>query len=118
MMTRHFSPLETVVKALRVLECLFEDGFSAKTLKQIQQATGIHTTTAWRLLQSLKAVGWVVEVATSAHCVLSWQVSDKLAAVASQYRRQALADTQAIERNYLTVTGENLADQRFTENNT
>jgi len=119
-MTRPFSHVaiesggnQSVVKAMRVLDCLFGDSFSGKTIEQIHQATGIPITTTWRLLKSLNAAGWVVEVATSsgknAHWASSWKVSDKLVAVAAQYRRQALADIQAIERNYLTVTGENLA---------
>lgn len=105
---------QSIVKAVRVLESLFEDGFSGKTIEQIHQAAEIPRTTTWRLLKSLKAAGWVVEVSTSsgknAHWTSSsWKVSDKIVAVSDQYRRQALADIQAIERAYLRVTGENLA---------
>ena len=82
--------LQSVVKAMRVFECLFEDGFSGKTIEQIDQATGIPRTTTWRSLKSLKAGGWVVEVATSsgknAHWASSWKVSDKLVEVAARYR--------------------------------
>ena len=83
--------LQSVFKAMRVFECLFEDGFSGKTIEQIHQATGIPRTTTWRLLKSFKAGGWVVEVATSsgknAHWASSWKVSDKLVEVAARYRR-------------------------------
>ncbi|MGH8469371.1 MAG: helix-turn-helix domain-containing protein [Gammaproteobacteria bacterium] len=104
--------IQSVLKAMRVFECLFKDGFSGKTIEQIHQATGIPRTTTRRLLKSFKAGGWVLERATSsgenAHWASSWKVSDKIVEVSAQYRRQVLADIQVNERNYFAVTGENL----------
>ncbi|MGH8469369.1 MAG: helix-turn-helix domain-containing protein [Gammaproteobacteria bacterium] len=57
--------IQSVLKAMRVFECLFKDGFSGKTIEQIHQATGIPRTTTRRLLKSFKAGGWVLERATS-----------------------------------------------------
>lgn len=97
---------QSVTKASRILDALCEGGFRAKSLGELFEATGIGTTTAWRLLRTLEADGWVE--ATGDGRSSRWRVGRKFLEVAFAYRRQALGQVQNIETEYRQISGEEL----------
>ena len=99
---------QSVSKALRVFEALFERDFEGRTLKEIAAATAIPTTTAWRLLKTLEAAGWVVEVPVPGQQHGRWRVSHKLASIADEYEQYCRRRRQDIEQEFFETTGRNL----------
>lgn len=98
-------------RALQVFECLCADGFNGKTALEIADQTGISMTTAWRMLKTLEASGWVagIEVSTArGGKEVRWQVSTKIAAIAHAYEQHALARIQGIKSEFQQVTGREL----------
>lgn len=100
---------QSLAKGLRVLEALFADGFQAKTAADVAGRVGLPHTTTWRLLKTLEAAGWVVEVPGVNGGELRWEVSaDPLARIAFQYQERALTQVQALKRQYHDITGQEL----------
>ena len=66
---------QSVLKGIRILEVLTADDFEAKTLEHIAKAAGIPGTTTWRLLKTLEASGWVVEMPAAQASQSCWQSS-------------------------------------------
>ena len=95
-------------RAIAVLEALFEGDFSAKTEKELRLATGLAGTSLWRILQTLEALGWVVQIHESGTKAAHWRVSTKLARIAWAYERDAFRRVQQIEQEYQNVTGKEL----------
>lgn len=98
----------SVSKALTLFEALVRDGFEGKRLANVAEEAGVSTTTAWRLLKTLEAHGWVVEVPAAAGKQGSWRVATRLAGVAHAYQQDALSRIQAVRQEYRDVTGEEL----------
>lgn len=98
----------SIIRGLTILECLFEDGFEGKTLDEIFKQTDIPWTTSWRMLKTMEAKGWVVEVPISGSKRGRWRVSTKLAAIADAYEQHALARLQVVRREFREVTGREL----------
>lgn len=99
---------QSALKALRIMESLFEDGFEGKTLDEVSQETGISRTTAWRLLNTMEAGGWVIETPVAGSKQGRWQVSTRLAGIADAYEQHALARAQRVKREFREVTGREL----------
>lgn len=98
----------SITRGLLLLECLFEDGFEGKTLEEISELIDVPRTTAWRMLKTMEARGWVVEVPISGSKQGRWQVSIKLAGIADAYEQHALARVQGVKREFREVTGREL----------
>lgn len=99
---------QSVAKALRLFETLFEDGFEGRSLKEVRQATGIPASTAWRLLKTLEVQGWVVEVPMPGQQESRWRVSAKLASIADAYQQHMIARAHGIKQEFFNVTGRSL----------
>ncbi|WP_029132703.1 hypothetical protein [Sedimenticola selenatireducens] len=99
---------QSVHKAGKVLECLFEDDFKGKTIKEIWDLTGVDPQSARRSLLTWEALGWVVETPVSGGKASRWIVAEKLANISASYRRTALEQIHLIEENYKRITGEEL----------
>lgn len=99
---------QSVSKALALFEVLVTDGFKGKRLGEVAVAAEVPTTTAWRLLKTLEAHGWVVEVPVAGSKQGHWKVATRLASVAHAYQRDALNRLQAVRQEYRDVTGEEL----------
>jgi len=95
-------------RGLNVFECLFEDGFEGRTLQEICDITEIPSTTAWRLLKTLEAKGWVVEAPIAGSKQGCWRVSSRLAGIAHAYERFALERVHGIKSEFREVTGKEL----------
>ncbi len=98
----------SVYRAGKVLEALFEDDFQGKTVLEIVGKTGLGFLTVRRCLLTWRALGWVVETPVAGSKSVRWAISEKLAEVAFQYRRHALGQIHEIEKTYLKVSGEEL----------
>lgn len=96
---------QSALKALRIMDSLFEDGFEGKTLDEIIRATDISYTTAWRLLKTLEAGGWIVEIPMSGSKQGRWRMSTKIAGIASAYKQHALARIHDVKGEYRQITG-------------
>ncbi|MEJ1341199.1 MAG: hypothetical protein RPU14_03875 [Candidatus Sedimenticola sp. (ex Thyasira tokunagai)] len=101
---------QSVFKAGKVLECLFEDNFQGKTINEIWDKTGVDPQSARRSLLTWKELGWVFDTPVSGEKSVRWMVSEKLVRISFQYKRQALADVHGIENSYLDVSQERLHD--------
>ncbi|MCG6659297.1 helix-turn-helix domain-containing protein [Halomonas campisalis] len=99
---------QSVSKAMTLFEALLADGFKGKRLGEIAVAVEVSTTTAWRLLKTLEAHGWVVEVPVPGSKGMHWKVSSQLVTVAHAYQRDALRRIQGVQQEYRNVTGEEL----------
>ncbi|MDW7745865.1 helix-turn-helix domain-containing protein [Halomonas sp.] len=99
---------QSVDKALTLFEALLADGFQGKPLLDVAAGAGVSPTTAWRLLKTLEAHGWVVEVPVAGSKRSQWRVATRLAGVAHAYQRDALNRLQAVRQEYRDVTGEEL----------
>lgn len=100
---------QSLAKGLRILEALLEGNFEAKTVVEIAAKTGLPHTTAWRMLKTLEAAGWVVEIPTASAAGHRWEVNaDPLARIAHRYQERALKQVHAIKRRYHEVTGKEL----------
>lgn len=99
---------QSVSKALSLFEVLVADSFQGKCLVDVAEVAGVPITTAWRLLKTLEAHGWVVESPIEGSKQGHWKVATKLASVAHAYQRQALSRLQAVRQEYRDVTGEEL----------
>lgn len=99
----------TALRGIRVLECLFENDFQGKTETAISQETDIPLTTVWRMLNTLKAAGWVVDVPVSGSKAKIWKVNGTvLIRIANKYDESTLRRIQAIEKEHLETTGKEL----------
>lgn len=98
----------SVLKAGRVLESLFEDDFQGKTIREIYKSTGIDEQSVRRALISWKELGWVFEVGARRNKSTPWKVSRKLIEIAHAYQIHALREAQAIKQEYREITGEEL----------
>lgn len=94
--------------AIRVFEALFEDGFAGKSVPEIVLGTGGSQTSIWRALQTLEALGWVVQVPEPGTKRVRWRVSTKMAAIAAAYEQHALRRVHEMRREYMDVTGKEL----------
>ena len=99
----------SVLRATRIMEALYEDGFEGKNLKEISRTTDIPLTTAWRLLKTLESEGWVIEMPVVGSKQGRWKVSTKLAAIADAYEQHALAQIQGVKWEFKQVTGRELS---------
>ncbi|GGX96680.1 hypothetical protein GCM10007160_25380 [Litchfieldella qijiaojingensis] len=99
---------QSVGKALTLFEALVANGFQGKPLLDVAEAAGVNPTTAWRLLKTLEAHGWVVEVPVAGSKQSRWRVATRLASIAHAYQRDALGRVQAVRQEYRDVTGEEL----------
>jgi|GEM_PF-1226464 DNA-binding IclR family transcriptional regulator len=99
---------QSVSKALSLFEVLVADGFESKGSAEVATRAGVSPSTAWRLLKTLEAHDWVVEVPVAGSKQSRWRVSTQLASVAHAYQRDALNRVQAVRREYRQVTGEDL----------
>jgi len=99
---------QSVSKAMGLFETLLNDGFQGKGLAEMAATAGVSTSTAWRLLKTLEAHGWVVEVPVAGSKLSRWKVSTQLAAIAHAYQRDTLSRVQAVRQEYRQVTGEEL----------
>lgn len=99
---------QSVSKALVLFEVLVADGFQGKSLAEVAESAGVSSTTAWRLLKTLEAHGWVIESPAEAGRQGRWKVATRLASVAHAYQREALSRLQAVRQEYRDVTGEEL----------
>lgn len=99
---------QSVSKALTLFDVLITDGYQGKPLVDIAIAANVNPTTAWRLMKTLEAYGWVVEVPVAGSKQPQWRVATRLASVAHAYQRNALDRVQAVRREYRDVTGEEL----------
>lgn len=98
----------SVVRAITILECLFEDDFKGKTLGEISADTNIPSTTAWRILKTIEAKGWVIDVPIAGSKQGAWRLSTKIVGIADSYEQHALAQVQGIKREFQQVTGREL----------
>lgn len=99
----------TALRCIRVLECLFENDFQGKTESTISKETGISLTTVWRMLNTLKVAGWVVDVPVSGSKAKVWKVNGSvLIGIANKYDESTLRRIQAIEKEHLEATGKEL----------
>ncbi|MBQ0796246.1 helix-turn-helix domain-containing protein [Zhongshania sp.] len=98
----------SLLRGLSIMECLFEDSFEGKTLDEIFEATDIPSSTAWRMLQTLEAKGWVVELPVGGSKQGRWRVSAKLTSISASYERHALEQVQTIKREFRGVVGKDL----------
>lgn len=99
---------QSVDKALRLFEALLADGFRSKPLLEVAVTAGVNSTTAWRMLKTLEAHGWVVEKSVAGSKLTRWQVAARLAGVAHAYERDALSRVQAVRQEYRNTTGDEL----------
>lgn len=98
----------SALKCVRILETLFSAGLSGMQFKEICSSTGLPISTTWRLLQTLRHAGWVIEIpAANAHHA-TWRIAEKPAHLAMSFKRETLSIVQGIEKEYLNITGENL----------
>lgn len=95
-------------KTAMILEVLYQDDFSGKSLDDVIEATDITWTTAWRILKTLKADGWVIETTISGQKKTIWKISQKILEIAHAYKRHSLKKVHAIESEYLHIAGEEL----------
>ncbi len=98
----------SVLRATSILECLFSDDFSGKTLDDVIAATDIPWTTVWRILKTLESQGWVTETTIQGGKKTRWKTSRKILEIAHAYKRYALNKAHAIELEYLNIAGEEL----------
>jgi DNA-binding IclR family transcriptional regulator len=99
---------QSVSKALSLFEVLVADNFQSKGLAEVAAMAQVSSSTAWRLLKTLEAHGWVVEVPVAGNKSSRWRVSTQLASIAHAYQRDALSRVQAVRQEYRQVTGEEL----------
>lgn len=100
---------QSLIKGIRVLEAMFEDGFHARTVAEIASRAELPHTTTWRLLKTLEARGWVVEIPSAASSQHRWELSaDPLARIAHRYQEHALNQIHAIKNQFHDITGKEL----------
>ena len=99
---------QSAIKAMRILESLYEDGFYGKTVREVAQATGISSATCWRFLRSLESAGWVFELPENEGKESRWRVTLKLAEIGHAYERYAHDRMQSMQREFRRVTGKEL----------
>lgn len=99
---------QSVSKALSLFDVLVADDFQGKGLAEAAAEAEVSTGTAWRLLKTLEAYGWVVEVPVAGSKQIRWRVATQLAEVAYAYERHAVSQIQAVRQEYRDVTGEEL----------
>jgi len=98
----------SIIRGLTILECLFEEGFEGKTLDEIFTQTDIPWTTSWRMLKTMEAKGWVVEVPIGGSKQGRWRASSKIVEIANAYERNAIAKVQGIKNEFSNMTGREL----------
>lgn len=94
--------------AIRAFEALFEDGFAGKSVPEIALETGVPHTSIWRTLQTLEALGWVVQIPEPGTKRVRWRVSTKMAAIAAAYEQHALRRVHEVRSEYMSITGKEL----------
>lgn len=99
---------EAVTRAARIIECLHANDFRPMTVPEIAAATGLPSSTAYRLLKSWEALGWVQETPAASTGKAAWTVSARLLQIAAAYERQAQEQIQRIRSEFLNVTGREL----------
>ncbi|WP_026608706.1 hypothetical protein [Methylocaldum szegediense] len=100
---------KTVIRAVRVLECLFEDDFQGKTELQILECTKVPLPTIYRVLQTWKSLGWVIDVPIPGRKAAQWRInSEKLLRIAHSHKRHMLRQVHSLEKEYLDIAGEEL----------
>jgi DNA-binding IclR family transcriptional regulator len=101
--------IQSAQKAMRIFECLADGDFAGKTVLEICGDMRASQTTVWRLLKTMEAEGWVVELPRPGRKDGLWKISSKLSKVAHAYERHALAQMHQIEREFIEVTGRELS---------
>lgn len=100
---------KTLIRSGKVLECLFEDDFKGKTELQIVEMTQIPLPTIYRILQTWKTLGWVVDVPIPGCKAVQWRISsEKLLRIAHSHKRHMLRQVHSLEKEYLDIAGEEL----------
>ena len=99
---------KSVIRAGQVLECLFENGFQGKTTDHIALQLEIPGSTVWRILQSWKVLGWVVELPIAGSKSTCWKISNQLTKIANAYEQHALNKVQGIRSEFHEITGKEL----------
>jgi len=98
----------SVLRGIKVLECLFVDGFQGKTEMDISQQTDIPLTTVFRILKTLESSGWIIEKPVSGSKLKVWKISIKIVEIAHSYELSALKQVQQIKAEHLNVIGKEL----------
>ena len=98
----------SVIRATDILEYLFANDFSAKTLSEIDEHTNVPATSSWRILKSLEAQGWVIEKKISGKKNSQWEISRKIVGIAHAFERQALNKVHSIKNEFRDITGRDL----------
>lgn len=99
---------QSVSRALAIFDVLVADGYQGKPLQDVAIAAKVSPTTAWRLMKTLEAHGWVVEVPVAGSKQSMWRVATRLASVAHAYQRDALSRVQSVRQEYRETTGQEL----------
>ncbi|OQW67458.1 MAG: hypothetical protein BVN35_20345 [Proteobacteria bacterium ST_bin11] len=98
-----------LARGIQILECLFDNDFQGKTEMEICKQTGIPLTTTFRHLKMLKSVGWAEDFPVEGSKTKIWKVNGSaLVKTATKYQESALRRVQAIEKEFLEVTGKEL----------
>ncbi len=99
---------QSVYKAGRVLECLFQEGFQGKTINEICRQTSIDPQSIRRSLLTWKNLGWVIEVPIAGEKASCWKISRNLVEIAFAYEKDAMNRIHSIKNEFKTVTGKEL----------
>jgi len=99
---------KTVTEAAQILEYLYEDDFKAKSVSKISAEFDIPLSTVYRILQSWKQAGWVVEVPAHQGKGVLWQISNKVVSMAFAYKHHVIDKVQSTKNEYKSISGQEL----------
>ena len=99
-------------KTLEVFESLLEMGFQGQTIQNIAVHTGMSYQSIRRCLIVLKNHGWIAEAPLLGSRQQLWKPAEKLIKAAFQFKRYNHEKISTLERDYLSVTGEVLANDK------
>jgi DNA-binding IclR family transcriptional regulator len=102
-------PNNSVSRTIQILKCLFENDFQGKTETAISSQLKIPLSTVFRMLNTLKSLGWVDDYPVDGSKIKEWKINGTvLIKIANRYEESALRKVHAIEKEYLEVTGKEL----------
>jgi len=97
----------TVSRTIQVLESLFENDFKGGSETEISQRTSIPLTSVFRILKTLKLMGWVFDVPVGGTKARKWKVDGKkLVSIAFMFKKSALNQVHMVENEFRVISGE------------
>ncbi len=99
---------KTVTEAAQILKYLYTEDFKAKSVLNISAEFSIPLSTVYRILQSWKQAGFVIETPSPKGKGVLWQVSNELVSIAFAYKHHVIDKVQSTKDEYKSVSGQEL----------